>query len=92
MTAANRIDLVVDEQHNMMESWQRRGEINLETRGKIEWHRHNTNFGFLDFKPGFWVYRTWEGNDVIRLDDQGCLEAHLIQALAIPLGTWGEHL
>ena len=76
----------------LIERWQRDGVISPEARRNIENQRDNTRHQSIDLKPGFWVYRTWEPDEVIKLEEQGKLEAHIMQALAIPLATWGETL
>lgn len=74
----------------LIERWQRTGVISLEAQNRIE--EHSKNRTFIDFKPGFWVYRIWELGEVIELEERGQLEAHIMQALDTPLGTWGEEL
>ena len=71
---------------------QRDGVISIEARAQIEHQRDNTERQSIDLKPGFWVYRIWELSEVFKLEDQGKLEAHIIQALAVPLATWNETL
>ena len=77
---------------SLIESWQRAGVISPEARNNIEKLRNNTQYTAIDLKPGFWVYRIWELNEVIKLEEQGRLEAHILEALAISLATWGEAL
>lgn len=76
----------------LIERWLRDGVISPEARMNIENQRDNTGCQSIDLKPGFWAYRTWELNEVIELEEQGELEAHIMQALDIPLATWGETL
>ena len=76
----------------LLDSWQRDGVISTEARAQIEHQRDNTERQSIDLKPGFWVYRIWELSEVFELEDQGKLEAHIIQALAVPLATWSETL
>ena len=52
--------------------------------------RGNKNVIFVN--PEFMVYRRWSRNTVIELEEQGALEAHIIDALGIPLATWEETL
>ena len=75
-----------------IDQWQHERVISAEARTKIEDIRDNTNYTSIDLKPGFWVYRTWDIDKVIELEEQGELETRIIQALAIPLATWGETL
>lgn len=42
--------------------------------------------------PGFAVIRGWNLETVIELEERGELESRLIDALAVPLESWGESL
>ena len=47
---------------------------------------------FMDVNPEFLVYRDWECDTVIALEKEGRLSARVRDALATPLGAWGETL
>ena len=74
----------------LIEQWERKGILGPEDRNKIERTRGDRTV--INVNLEFSVYRDWCPDDVIELDEQGCLEAHIIEALAIPLATWGEEL
>ena len=74
----------------LIEQWENQGLVGPEDRNTIEHIRGNRTF--LDVNPEFMVYRDWCLDEVIELEEQGRLEAHILEALAIPLETWGEAL
>ena len=76
----------------LIESWQRNRVIGPEARSNIEQERDCSNHRSIVLKPGFWLYRTWELEEVIELEKQGELEARLIETLDTSLATWGESL
>lgn len=79
-----------DELPHYINEWQGHDIIDPDGRRKIDCLRAGKPY--LNVNPEFMVYRDWNGNAVIELEDQEELEAHIIQALAIPLETWGETL
>ena len=66
------------------------GIIDPQDRKKIEEFRGN--MASLDIKPTFAVYRDWDLDTLIALEKEGQLAAHVKEALAVPLATWGETL
>ena len=74
----------------LAEQWEDEGLITREDRGKIEGQFNSTKRETLNVIPGFSVSRVWNLNTVIELEEQGELEADIINALAIPLKIWGE--
>ena len=76
----------------LLNEWQSLGLITQKYREAIESQRTQTNRKYLDVNPEFSVYRDWDQNTVINLEEQGKLEADIIENLDIPLATWGEHL
>ena len=76
----------------LAERWEQDGLITKTGRSDIEYQFNETNRTTLNVVPGFSVIREWKIEDVIDLEEQGELEAHLIEALAAPLESWGERL
>ena len=74
-----------------VEEWQREGLIDTGTPKGIERERQTAR-QFLDVNPEFEICRAWDREAVIELEKQGKLEEDIINALAIPLATWGEVL
>ena len=79
-----------DESIPLIEQWEQQGIIDPEDNNRIkhEMGKRKT----LDVNPEFAVYREWDRDTVMRLEHQGQLVAHIIDALAVPLATWGETL
>ena len=77
---------------SLLKEWQSLGLITQKCREAIEGQRNQTNRKYLDVNPEFSVYRDWDEDTVIKSEGQGKLETDIIQKLAIPLATWGEHL
>ena len=75
----------------LAETWEGQGLIDAMAWQNIQ-VQHNTKRQSLDVNPEFSVYRDWEFDKVIELEEQGQLEAHIMDALAVPLATWGEKL
>lgn len=76
----------------LAERWEQDGLITKTGRSDIEYQFNETNRTTLNVVPGFSVIREWKLDDVIDLEERGELEAHLIEALAAPLESWGETL
>ena len=76
----------------LAESWEQDGLITQRGQSDIEYQFNETNRTTLNVVPGFSVIREWRLDDVIELEERGELEAHLIDALAAPLESWGETL
>lgn len=77
--------------HSLLDEWQSRGLITQKDREAIEGQRQ-TRRQYLNVNPEFSVYRDWDLDTVIKLEEQGKLEADIIQKLDVPLATWGEQL
>lgn len=77
--------------HSLLEEWQSRGLIIQKDREAIEGQRQ-TRKQYLNVNPEFSVYRDWDQDTVIKLEEQEKLEADIIQKLDVPLATWGEKL
>lgn len=81
-----------DELSPLVAEWKCQGLISSRNWEDIESQRSETNREYLEINPEFEVYREWNLDEVIELEEQGKLEAHVIDALAMPLATWEEHL
>ena len=77
---------------SLSEEWQHQRLIGQRDREEIEYQRNQTNRQYLDVNPEFHIYRDWDLDTVIRLEEQEKLEEAIMQALATPLSTWGEYL
>lgn len=80
-----------NELSSLAEEWKRQGFISSGDQEKIE-DQHRTNREYLDVSPEFWISLEWDLDTVIDLEEQGKLEQHIIDAINIPLKTWGETL
>ncbi len=76
----------------LVEQWERAGLIRSKGRDEIKDEFKKTRRQSLNVVPGFSVSREWELDTVIELEEQGKLEACVIDALATPLATWAETL
>ena len=76
---------------SLLDEWQCLGLISQKDREAIERERQ-TKREYLNVNPEFSLYRDWDQDTVIKLEEQGKLEADIIQNLGIPLATWGEQL
>ena len=76
---------------HLARQWESEELITHEDRRKIEDH-FKSKRETLNVIPGFSVYRVWNLDTVIKLEEAGELEADVIEALATPLCTWGEKL
>lgn len=76
---------------SLLDEWQYRGLITQKNREEIEGQRQ-TRKQYLNVNPEFSVYRDWDQDTVIKLEEQEKLEADIIQKLDVPLATWGEQL
>ena len=74
----------------LAEQWEDEGLITREDRGKIEGQFNSTKRETLNVIPGFSVSRVWNLDTVIELEENGELEADIINTLATPLKSWGE--
>ena len=81
-----------DLSYSLLDEWQSQGLIVQKDREAIEYQRNQTRRSYLDVNPEFSVYRDWDQDTVIKLEEQGKLEADIIQKLDVPLATWGEQL
>ena len=74
----------------LIEQWGHQGIIGPEDQDRIEHVRGNrTTF---DINPEFGIYRDWDRDTMMRLEDQEQLPADIIDALVAPLKAWGETL
>ncbi len=76
----------------LLKSWEREGFISLEKRTEIENKFINTGRTRINIIPGFTVFREWDLDTVIKLEERKELEKCIIAALAAPLATWRETL
>ena len=83
----------------LVKKWERKHLIRSADREKIEAEFNNTKRQSLNVVPGFLVYREWDLDTVIKLEEQEeeeleeeGLKELIIDALAAPLATWGETL
>ena len=81
----------MDELLPLTETWECPGLISLMDREKIK-SESRTNRKYLNVNPEFSVSREWDPDTIIRLEEQEGLEAHIMDALAMALATWGEEL
>ncbi len=81
-----------DELLRLSDQWACKGVISSEDRDKIKDEFSTTERSYLNVVPGFSVYREWDLDTVIELEDQEKLESSIIEALLRPLKTWGEEL
>ena len=77
---------------DLARQWEKDGLITRKDRGKIEHQFNYTKRKTLNVIPGFCVYRDWDLNTVIKLEESGKLEDEIIDALATPLDSWKETL
>ena len=77
---------------SLAEQYAHEGLITSEDLDKIRDLFRNTNIQRLNVVPGFYVYREWDIDTVIDLEEREELERYIIDALATPLATWGETL
>lgn len=68
--------------------WEHEGLISSADRKKIEDKFINTNRKNINIIPGFSIYREWDLDRVIKLEEREELETNIIDALATPLETW----
>lgn len=76
----------------LIDEWERERLISTGDRKQLDSKFLGTRREMLDVNPEFEVYREWDLDQVIRLENQGKLESHLASAIAVPLSTWGETL
>ena len=76
----------------LADQWEHEGLISSADRKKIEDEFINTNRKNINIIPGFSIYREWDLDRVIKLEEREELEEYIIDALATPLATWGETL
>ena len=81
-----------DELLHLAENWERQGFISSQDRNWINTQYRETNRRSLNVNPEFSVYQDWKPDKLIELEEQGGLEAHVMDALEVPLATWGEQL
>ena len=74
----------------LIQQWGHQGIIGPEDQDRIEHVRGNRTT--LDVNPEFFIYRDWDRDTVMRLEDQEQLPADIIDALIAPLKAWGETL
>ncbi len=74
----------------LAKQWENDNLITREERDKIEDQFNSTRRETLNVIPGFCVYREWDLNTVIKLEEGGKLEDEIIDALATPLDSWKE--
>ena len=78
-----------------IDTWKRYDIIDskgCEEINRIRVDSEGENRPYLVVNPEFMVYRDWDRDTVMRLEDQGELASHIKEALAAPLKTWGETL
>ena len=81
-----------DELLRLSNQWARKGVINSEDCDKIKDQFSKTERSTLNVVPGFSVYREWDLDTVIELEDRKELDSSIIEALLRLLKTWGEKL
>lgn len=81
-----------DELLRLSNQWARKGVISSEDCDKIKDEFSTTERSYLNVVPGFSVYREWDLDTVIELEDRKELESSITEALLRPLNTWGEEL
>lgn len=79
-----------DELLRLSNQWAREGVISSEDCDKIKDQFSKTERSTLNVVPGFSVYREWDLDTVIELEDQEKLESSITEALLRPLKTWAE--
>ena len=72
--------------------WEKEGLITGKAREDIEYQFNHTRRETLNVIPGFCVYRVWDLNTVIKLEENEKLEDEIIDALVTPLESWKETL
>ena len=77
---------------HVADDWEKEGLITAAGRSEIEDQFISTKRKTLNVVPGFSVIRGWRLDTVIELEKREELKAHVIDALAAPLDTWGETL
>lgn len=80
-----------DELSPLVAGWKCQGLIGSRDWEEIDSQRR-TERKYLDVNPEFAVWQEWDLDDVIKWEEQGKLEAQIVEALAMPLATWGEEL
>ncbi len=76
----------------LAQQWEKKGLITGKDRGDIEYQFNSTRRETLNVIPGFCVYRVWDLNTVIKLEESRKLEDEIIDALVNPLESWKETL
>lgn len=79
-----------DELLRLSKQWAHEGVISSEDCDKIKDQFSKTERSTLNVVPGFSVYREWDLDTVIELEDQEKLESSITEALLLPLKTWAE--
>ena len=80
-----------DELLRLSNQWARKGVISSEDCDKIKDEFSKTERSTLNVVPGFSVYREWDLDTVIELEDRKELESSIIEALLRVLKTWREN-
>lgn len=76
----------------LIEEWECSELIGPGYRRQIQNQQDGTSREYLDVNPEFSVSRIWNLDTVIKLEERGILESSIVDALAIPLASWGETL
>ena len=76
----------------LADGWEKDGLITEAGRLEIEDQFKLTTREVLNVVPGFSVIRGWGIDTLIDLEEREELEAHIIDALAVPLDSWRETL
>lgn len=76
---------------SLVNQWENEGIITSGDLDKIN-ALFDKNYPTLNVIPGFSVSREWNLDTVIDLEERGELENHIIDALKVPLASWGETL
>jgi len=74
----------------LLESWLKQELITQETKRELTTHFINTKRTRMNVIPGFMVFQDIPLEEVIKLENEGNLEARLLEILSQPFPTWGE--
>jgi len=77
---------------DMITNWRRLGLISSSDEAKLWREFGETQRPFLNVVPGFSLSREWPMETVVELEAESRLADELIDALRVPLATWGESI
>ena len=81
---------LADELPHCINEWLQHDIIDSQNREEID--RICERKSYLNVNPELMVYREWNRDTVIRLEEEETLAKNIMDALKIPLATWGEDL